>query len=47
MAPIFSAKHALLNPKFDGYKLKIFEQQACVQSFPIRTRISPSRELTN
>ncbi|CAE6432845.1 unnamed protein product [Rhizoctonia solani] len=33
MAPIFSANHELLNPKFDGYKLKILEQQDCVQTF--------------
>ncbi|KAJ1303213.1 hypothetical protein OPQ81_011412 [Rhizoctonia solani] len=33
MAPTFSANHDLLNPKFDGYKLKILEQQDCVQSF--------------
>ncbi|CAE6459192.1 unnamed protein product [Rhizoctonia solani] len=35
MAPTFSANHALLNPKFDGYKLKLLEQQDCVQSFPL------------
>ncbi|KAH7337107.1 hypothetical protein B0J17DRAFT_666278 [Rhizoctonia solani] len=35
MTPTFSANHALLNPKFDGYKLKLLEQQDCVQSFPL------------
>ncbi|CAE6489061.1 unnamed protein product [Rhizoctonia solani] len=35
MAPVFSANHTLLNPKFDGYKLKILEQQDCVKSFPL------------
>ncbi|GAB1520644.1 CS domain-containing protein [Rhizoctonia solani] len=35
MAPVFSANNALLNPKFDGYKLKILEQKDCVQSFQL------------
>jgi hypothetical protein len=35
MAPVFSANNALLNPKFDGYKLKLLEQQDCVQSFEL------------
>lgn len=36
MAPaVFSAKSSLLNPKFDGYKLKILEQDACVHSYAL------------
>lgn len=36
MAPLaFSPNSSLLNPKFDGYKLKILEQATCVHSFPL------------
>ncbi|QRW06576.1 CS domain-containing protein [Ceratobasidium sp. AG-Ba] len=36
MAPAtFSANTSLLNPKFDGYKLKILEQSDCVRTFAL------------
>lgn len=36
MAPqAFSPKSSLLNPKFDGYKLKILEQDTCVRSYAL------------
>ncbi|KAG9096415.1 hypothetical protein FRC06_008691 [Ceratobasidium sp. 370] len=35
MAPSFSHNPSLLNPKFEGYKLKILEQSACVRTYPL------------
>ncbi|KAB5593070.1 NudC domain containing protein [Ceratobasidium theobromae] len=35
MPPLFFANSTLLNPKFNGYKLKILEQENCVSNFPL------------
>jgi hypothetical protein len=33
--PVFSPNPSLLNPKFDGYKLKLLEQEACIRTFSL------------
>ncbi|KAG8742507.1 hypothetical protein FRC10_001341 [Ceratobasidium sp. 414] len=33
--PSFSHNPSLLNPKFDGYKLKLLEQSDCIRTYPL------------